>query len=136
MPDDEHVTPTFGVVIDSSGSMDRSDLGKALGAVVRYAQAVRQVRLVYCDASAYDEGYVAIESLAARVTVRGRGGTVLQPTVNLLESRQEFPKDCPILIITDGGFEPGRTIRRDHAFLLAPGWRMAMRASKPVFRMT
>jgi hypothetical protein len=40
-----------------------------------------------------------------------------------------------LLIITDVGFKPGLTIRRDHAFLLAPGGRMTMRASKPVFRM-
>jgi predicted metal-dependent peptidase len=138
LPEEVRVSRTFGVVIDSSGSMDRRDLGKALGAVASYAQAqaVRQVRLVYCDAAAYDEGYVPIECLAARVTVRGRGGTVLQPAVNLLESRRDFPNACPILIITDGGFERDLTIRRDHAFLLAPGGSLPMSTSKPVFRMT
>jgi hypothetical protein len=84
----------------------------------------------------YDEGYVPIESLAARVTVRGRGGTVLQPAVNLLESRRDFPKRCPILIITDGEFEFDLTIRHDHAFLLAPGGRLPMSTAKPVFRMS
>ena len=34
--------------------------------------------------------------------VRGRGGTVLQPGIQLLEAAQDFPKDGPILIITDG----------------------------------
>jgi predicted metal-dependent peptidase len=137
-PRGERATRTFGVVIDTSGSMERSDLGKALGAVVSYsrAQAVRQVRLVYCDAAPYDEGYVSIESLAARVSVRGRGGTVLQPAIDLLESRQDFPGDSPVLIITDGQFEPGLTVRRDHAFLLTPGGRMPARVSKPVFKMT
>lgn len=103
-PEDDRATRTLGVVIDTSGSMQRDELGKALGAIVAYSQAqgVKQVRLVYCDAQPYDEGFVAIDSLASRVQVRGRGGTVLQPAVNLLQSRTDFPKDCPLLIITDG----------------------------------
>lgn len=136
-PDEQRAAHTFGVIIDTSGSMQRDDLGKALGAVVSYslAQAVKQVRLVYCDATPYDEGFVAIESLAARVSVRGRGGTVLQPAVTLLETRQDFPKDCPILIITDGLCEPELTVTRDHAFLLAPGGRLPFRTQRQVFRM-
>ena len=37
--------------------MQRDELGKALGAAVSYsqAQAVKQVRLVYCDATPCDE---------------------------------------------------------------------------------
>jgi len=137
-PDDQRATRTFGVVIDTSASMQRDELGKALGAVVSYsqAQAVRQVRLVYCDATPYDEGFVAIDSLAVRATVRGRGGTVLQPAIALLESRRDFPKDSPILIITDGMCEPQLTIARDHAFLLVPGGRLPFATRKPVFAMT
>ena len=135
--EEQRTTHTFGVIIDTSGSMQREELGKALGAVVSYsqAQAVKQVRLVYCDATPYDEGFVTIESLATRVSVRGRGGTVLQPAVTLLETRQDFPKDCPILIITDGLCEADLTVRRDHAFLLAPGGRLPFRTHKPVFQM-
>ena len=33
------------------------------------------------------------------------GGTVLQPGVDLLEAAEDFPKDGPILIITDGYVE-------------------------------
>lgn len=136
-PEDERASRTFGVVIDTSGSMQRAELGKALGAVVSYsqAQAVKYVRLVYCDAMPYDEGFVTIESLATRVSVRGRGGTVLQPAVNLLETRQDFPKDCPILIITDGLCEEDLAVKRDHAFLLVPGGRLPFRTQKPVFEM-
>lgn len=52
------MTRTYGVIIDTSGSMERADLGKALGAIVAYSQAqgVKQVRLIYCDAQPYDEG--------------------------------------------------------------------------------
>jgi predicted metal-dependent peptidase len=136
-PDEEQATHTFGVVIDSSGSMQRDALGKALGAVVAYSQAqgVKQVRLVFCDAQPYDEGFVSIDSLAARVHVRGRGGTVLQPAVQLLQTRKDFPKDCPILIITDGLCEPDLQVTRDHAFLLSPGMRLPFPTRKPVFSM-
>ncbi len=136
-PEDERATRTFGVIIDTSGSMQRDELGKALGAVVAYSQAqgVKQVRLVYCDAQPYDEGFVAIDSLASRVQVRGRGGTVLQPAVNLLQSQTDFPKDCPILIITDGLCESDLQVARDHAFLVSPGMRLPFPTRKPVFSM-
>ncbi len=137
-PLEERTSRTFGVIIDTSGSMQRDELGKALGAIVAYSQAqeVKQVRLVYCDAQPYDEGFVSIESLASRVQVRGRGGTVLQPAVNLLLSRADFPKDSPILIITDGLCESNLTVQRDHAFLLSPGMRLPFSTRKPVFNMT
>lgn len=137
-PDDERASRTFGVIVDTSGSMQRDELGKALGAIVAYSQAqgVKQVRLVYCDAQPYDEGFVAIDSLAARVQVRGRGGTVLQPAVNLLQSRVDFPKDSPILIITDGLCEDDLLVSRDHAFLLSAGMRLPFSTRKPVFNMT
>jgi hypothetical protein len=100
------------------------------------AQEVKQVRLVYCDAQPYDEGFVSIESLGSRVQVRGRGGTVLQPAVNLLLSRADFPKDSPILIITDGLCESDLSVQRDHAFLLSPGMRLPFSTRKPVFNMS
>jgi predicted metal-dependent peptidase len=137
-PEDDRATRTFGVIIDTSGSMQRDELGKALGAVVAYsqAQAVKQVRLVYCDAQPYDEGFVEVDALASRVQVRGRGGTVLQSAVNLLQGRPDFPKDCPILIITDGLCEPNLQVAHDHAFLVSPGARLPFPTRKPVFTMS
>lgn len=137
-PEDDRATRTFGVIIDTSGSMQRAELGKALGAVVAYSQAqsVKQVRLLYCDAQPYDEGFVEIDTLASRVQVRGRGGTVLQPAVNLLQGRTDFPKDCPILIITDGLCESNLQVARDHAFLVSPGGRLSFPTRKPVFTMS
>ena len=70
-----------------------------------------------------------------RATVRGRGGTVLQPAVALLESRPDFPKELPILIISDGMCEPQLTLTHDHAFLLNPGGRQPFTTRKPVFAM-
>ncbi|MFC4057624.1 hypothetical protein ACFOWE_04925 [Planomonospora corallina] len=128
--------PTFGVVLDTSGSMDTRLLGKALGAVASYAAArdVPRARVVFCDAAAYDAGYLPVEEIARRVRVRGRGGTVLQPGVNLLERAEDFPPGGPILVITDGWCDVLR-IRREHAFLVPEGARLPFAPRGPVFRM-
>ncbi|GAA2398363.1 hypothetical protein GCM10010404_65130 [Nonomuraea africana] len=127
---------TFGVVLDTSGSMDTKLLGKALGAIASYATArdVPRARVVFCDAAAYDAGYLPVEEIATRVRVRGRGGTVLQPGVNLLERADDFPADGPILVITDGDCDVLR-IRREHAFLVPQGARLPFRPRGPVFAM-
>ncbi len=127
---------TFGVVLDTSGSMDRQLLAKALGTIASYAQArdVPAARVVFCDADAYDEGYMPIEEIAQRVRVRGRGGTVLQPGIDLLQNANDFPDKGPILIITDGFCDRLR-IRREHAFLLPEGHSLPFIAKGPIFRL-
>ncbi len=126
---------TFGVVIDTSGSMDKRLLGLALGAVASYAEAkeVPCARVVFCDAAAYDAGYLAPEEIAGRVQVKGRGGTVLQPGVDLLEGAKDFPENGPILIITDGWIEDHIRIRREHAFLVPRGRRLPFAPRGKVF---
>ncbi len=128
---------TFGVVVDTSGSMGSRLLGLALGAIASYAAAkeVPFARVVFCDACAYDAGYLAPEDIAGRVRVQGRGGTVLQPGVDLLERAEDFPKDGPILIITDGEIESRMEIRRRHAFLVPRGKRLPFRPRGEVFYM-
>lgn len=64
--------------------------------------------------------------------MRGRGGTVLQPGIDLLEGADDFPAAGPLLVITDGQCEPLR-IRREHAFLLPNGSRLPFRPRGPVF---
>ena len=127
---------TFGVVLDTSGSMDRKLLAKALGAIASYSlsREVGRVRLVFCDAVAYDEGYVAPEAISERVRVRGRGGTVLQPGIDLLERAEDFPKVGPLLIITDGECDRLQ-VRREHAFLLPQGRHLPFVPKGPVFRI-
>lgn len=122
VPAPEDANRTFGVVLDTSGSMDRTLLAKCLGTIASYCivRDVRRVRLVFCDAAAYDQGYVAAEEIAERVRVKGRGGTVLQPGIDLLETADDFPRNGPILIVTDGWCDRV-TIRREHAFLLPEG---------------
>lgn len=126
---------TYGVIIDTSGSMSAEMIGLALGAAASYsvAKEVPFVRVVFCDADAYDIGYVAPEDIAGRVEVIGRGGTVLQPAVDLLENAKDFPKDAPILIITDGYIESDLRISHEHAFLIPEGNRLPFRARGKVF---
>jgi predicted metal-dependent peptidase len=127
---------TFGVVLDTSGSMGPELLARALGTIASYAIArdVPAARVVFCDAAAYDAGYMAPEDIAGRVRVRGRGGTVLQPGVDLLESATDFPPDGPILLITDGQCDRVR-IRRDHGILMPVAARLPFVPAGPVFRM-
>lgn len=126
---------TFGVVIDTSGSMSARDIGIALGAIASYADAkdVPKARVVFCDAEAYDKGYLSPEEIAGRVEVVGRGGTILQPGIDLLENAKDFPKDGPILIITDGYIERDLKIKREHAFLIPEGHVLPFRPSGKVF---
>lgn len=126
---------TFGVVIDTSGSMDAKTIGKALGTIASYSVAhdVPFARVIFCDATAYDAGYISPEDIAGRVAVKGRGGTVLQPGINTLENATDFPKDGPILIITDGAIEDHLDIKHEHAYLLPQGKRLPFRARGQIF---
>lgn len=74
------------------------------------------------------------EAIAERVKVKGRGGTVLQPGMDLLERAEDFPKDGPILVITDGQCDVLR-IRREHALLVPAGARLPFVPRGKVFRM-
>lgn len=128
---------TFGVVLDTSGSMNRVLLAKALGAVASYSVArdVNAVRVIFCDAAAYDQGVMRPEDIAGRVKVRGRGGTVLQPGIDLLLEDPVFPKNAPILIITDGYCDTVHIPGREHAFLVPQGVKLPFVPKGQVFRM-
>ncbi len=126
---------TFAVIIDTSGSMSAKMIGMALGAAASYsiAKDVPLVRVVFCDAKAYDIGYVTPDDIAGRVEVKGRGGTVIQPAVDLLEKAEDFPAKGPILIITDGYIEDRLEIHREHAFLVPKGHRLPFTPKGKVF---
>ncbi|MCA0755109.1 peptidase [Paenibacillus sp. N4] len=132
----EEAGRTFGVVLDTSGSMDRKLLAKALGAIASYSLSrdVYAARVVFCDAAAYDAGYLKPEDIAESVKVKGRGGTVLQPGIDLLQRAEDFPKNGPILIITDGLCDKV-TLKRDHAYILPKGRHLPFIPKGPVFRM-
>jgi predicted metal-dependent peptidase len=128
---------TFGVVLDTSGSMERGLLAAALGAIASYS-AVRDVpaaRVVFCDAEAYDAGYMKPEDIAGTVKVKGRGGTILQPGIDLLDKSEDFPREAPILIITDGYCDKVILHGREHAFLVPQGANLPFVPKGKVFRM-
>jgi predicted metal-dependent peptidase len=146
IPVEESAACTFGVVLDTSGSMDRALLGRALGAIASYAEArdVPAVRLVLCDAQPYDRGIVPPTDLRGVFSVQGRGGTVLQPAINFLIRRADFPPTAPIMVITDGWCEEEILCPRDHCFVLPRatqidakqrGWQIPLRTNAPVFRV-
>lgn len=128
---------TFGAVIDTSGSMSRATLARALGSIASYcaSREIPAARVVFCDAIAYDAGYMPVEEISGRVTVKGRGGTVLQPGIDLLQRAADFPSDGPILVITDALCESTLSVDRDHAFLVPYGRRLPFPPRGPVFTM-
>jgi len=125
---------TFGVVLDTSGSMGPPDIGRGLGAIAAYATSrdVALVRVVQCDAGTHDMGYVEPDRLVGAVEIHGRGGTVLQPGIRALERAEDFPDDAPILVITDGQCDV-LTIGRPHAFLMPQGARLPFATRAPRF---
>ncbi len=137
LPEELHSRRTFAVVLDTSGSMDRLLLGKALGAIASYAVSrdVPSVRVVFCDAAAYDAGFMEPTEIAGKVRVRGRGGTVLQPGIDLIESAGDFPRTGPILVITDAQCDRVK-VRREHAFLIPKGAMLPFPPRGPVFRIS
>jgi predicted metal-dependent peptidase len=128
---------TFGVLLDTSGSMDRLLLGKALGAIVSYgvSKDVRGVRVVFCDAAPYDQGFLRPEDIAGTVKILGRGGTVLQPGIDLLNAADDFPKEAPLLVITDGQCDSLSFRGREHAFLIPSGASLPFQPRGDVFRV-
>ena len=54
--------------------------------------------------------------------------------IDLLDRADDFPKDGPLLVITDGQCDRLR-IRRDHAFLLPDGARLPFVPTGQVFRV-
>lgn len=80
-PPEEVARCTFGVVLDTSGSMSGPLLAKALGAIASYAEArdVPAARVVFCDAAAYDAGYLAPTEIAGRVRVKGAAARSCNP---------------------------------------------------------
>lgn len=135
----EEVSPQriFGVLLDTSGSMDRHLLAAALGSIASYSLArdVNHVRVVFCDAMAYDQGIMSPDEIARVVKARGRVGTRLQPGIDLLNRDPSFPKDAPLLVITDGECDRLSFAGRSHAFLIPSGCSLPFHAKGPVFRL-
>jgi predicted metal-dependent peptidase len=96
---------------------------------------VSAARVVFCDAEAYDMGYMRPEDIAGTVKIRGRGGTVLQPGIALLDEADDFPAEAPLLIITDGRCDKLHIHGREHAFLIPAGASLPFVPDGKVFRL-
>ncbi|MBQ7568895.1 peptidase [bacterium] len=127
----------FAVLLDTSGSMNRELLAAALGTVASYSAArdVHRVRVIFCDAAPYDQGIMRPEDLAGAVKVLGRGGTVLQPGIDILDRDRDFPKEAPLLIITDGWCDRLNLSGRPHAYLIPSDANLPFPPKGPVFRL-
>lgn len=136
-PEDEQQSLVFGVILDTSGSMGAKLLGQGLGAIISYSLSkdVPMVRLIYCDAHPHDQGWIEIEDLlqAEKVKVKGRGGTVLQPAIDLLDNAKDFPKKAPVLVITDGWIDVLTFRGRAHGYLCPKGSSLPYKPKGPVF---
>jgi predicted metal-dependent peptidase len=117
--------------------MKRHLLATALGAIASYSisREVPAVRVVYCDALAYDQGYLRPEDIVETLEVKGRGGTILQPGIDLLDKAQDFPSVAPLLIITDGQCDVLNLHGREHAFLIPRGNPLPFKPKGPVFQI-
>lgn len=137
VPEEQTEQRLFGVLLDTSGSMERGLLAAAMGSIASYAEArdVDHVRVVFCDAAAYDQGIMHPSEIAGTVKIRGRGGTKLQLGIDLLDEDERFPKDAPLLIITDGACDRLNLRGRNHAFLIPAGSRLPFVPRGPVFRL-
>jgi hypothetical protein len=60
----------------------------------------------------------------------------LQPGVDLLQNAEDFPKNGPILIITDTFCEDDLRVSRDHAFLIPQGGRLPFKPRGAVFELS
>jgi predicted metal-dependent peptidase len=132
----DYHSPTFGVVLDTSGSMSHRLLQQGLSAVVAFAErnGVSQIRLIMCDTRPFDEGFIPLRTLRRPYHIRGRGGTILQPAIDLLLQADDFPDDAPILIVTDGQIDV-LTVRREHAYLLPGRGTLPFEPDGPVFNI-
>lgn len=114
--------------------MNRVLPGKALGAIASYAEArdVPAARVVFCDAAPHDAGCLPVTEIAGRVRVRG--GTVLQPGIDLLHRADDFPQGAPVLVIADGLVR--RPAGAPRARVPDPaGCRLPFTVRGPVFRV-
>ena len=100
-------------------------ISQAFGAIVSFciAQDVGYLRVVDCDAAVFDRGIVRPQDLLGNQRICGRGGTVLQSAIDFLDAAQDFPKEAPLLIVTDGAIDDIRCTRT-YALLTPKGARM------------
>jgi len=136
-PDDETaVRSTFGLIVDSSGSLAPKFLSVALSAISMYAlsRGIRFVRLVYSGGELNDAGLVTAEELNKPVRISERGSPFMQAGLDVLHADRNFEQDAPVLILTGMPVDKIKT-HRDHAFLVKEGARLPYRTNAPLIEV-
>ena len=112
---------TFGLILDTPELFNQDILDTVLNVLTLHSIAhdIPQVRLLYCDAKTYDLGFVAPDQLQTMIDIKGLGQKIpLQSSVDLLEKAYDFPKNVPIILISDA-LNNTLDIKREHAYILA-----------------
>lgn len=105
--------PYVYVFVDTSGSVSKAELDRALGAI---SQLFTYAKIVVCtfDTEIKDE-YPSINQCIDEMDVSGRGGTNCECITEYLEDK---PKVDGCIIITDGGFSEFTEPKCNTCFLL------------------
>ena len=136
-PDVENmVKGTFGLIVDTSGSLDLSYAALALGAITTYAlsRSIPSVRLVLSGLELIDAGQTACDELFQSFRISERSAACIQPAIELLDKARDFPEDAPILVLTGVPCDRIKT-QRTHAYLIPEGGRLTYQSSAPVIEI-
>lgn len=136
-PDVENmVKGTFGLVVDTSGTLEPRYAALALGAITTYAlsRSIPSVRLILSGAELVDESQTACDDLFQRFRISERPTTAIQPAVELLDAARDFPDDAPLLLLTAVPCDRIKT-KRTHAYLIPEDGRLTYHSDAPVIEI-
>jgi len=92
------VVPHVWTLVDTSGSMVGKHLNQVMTEVFEIAKSLgSKVRIIAWDADAYED---SLENVRRSMKIKGGGGTIIGPAINLLLKKMK-PNDI-VVILTDG----------------------------------
>ncbi|MEI6233555.1 MAG: hypothetical protein WCT04_10915 [Planctomycetota bacterium] len=136
-PDDETmIKGSFGLVIDTSGSLEPGYASLALGAITTYALSrnIPSVRVVLSGLELVDLGPTPCAELFQSFQLSARGQSTIQPAIELLDKARDFPEDAPMLLLTAVPCDRVKT-HRIHAYLIPEDGRLTYQSSAPVIEI-
>jgi predicted metal-dependent peptidase len=97
--------PNIWTLVDTSGSMVGKHLNQVVTEVFEIAKTLSsKVRIIAWDADAYED---SLENVRKSMKIKGGGGTVIGPAINLLLKKMK-PNDI-VVILTDGLIDDGES---------------------------
>ena len=130
------VKGTFGLIVDTSGNLDRTYAALALGAITTYAlsRSIPSVRLVLSGMELIDAGPVPCDELVGAFKLAARGNSTIQPGIELLDAARDFAEDAPLLILTAVPCDRVKT-HRTHAYLIPEDGRLTYASTAPLIEI-